>query len=187
VFEVFSKIYLHDLAQKFPMTRRMPLGLQKYTILKIFNKLNPDAEPDNLDWDNLDTVCCFSENYHNMANAHPDYVWFEETLEEIEQKIKDNEIQKLIDSGLDEETIDRIREEMEMQSLKGGWKKGWVAGRETFTKTVKIKSHLKGKYMRGIIRTTCEPEFIGLEAKVTFVKPEKPKEKPSDWELAEYE
>ena len=27
------------------MTRVMPLGLQKHTILKIFNKLNPDAEP----------------------------------------------------------------------------------------------------------------------------------------------
>ena len=167
--------------------RVMPLGLQKYTLLKIFKKLNPDAEPDNLNWDNTDHSGCFSENYHDMANAHPQYVWFEESIEEIEQKEKDIEIQNLIDNGVDEETIDRIRDESEMQTVKGGWKVGTIAGKLTYTKTVKIKSHLKGKYMRGRIQTTCDSEFIGLEAKITFVKPEEPNKESMEWELNEYE
>ena len=167
------------------MTRYMPLGFMIYNLKRVFNKLNPDQEVDNINFECLDYPCSFESAVHDMADQYPQYVWFEQTHFEIESRAKEVEIQNLIDSllekGYDEETIDRIVEEREMQTLKGGWKKGWVAGRETYTKTVKIKSHLKGKYMRGIIRTTCEPEFIGLEAKVTFVKPEKPKEKPPDW------
>jgi hypothetical protein len=162
--------------------RFMPLGLMKYTLKKVFNRLNPDEEVDNINFECLDYPCSFESAVHDMADQYPQYVWFEQTSFEIESRAKEVEIQNLIDSllekGYDEDTIDRIVEEREMQALKGGWKKGWVAGKETYTKTVKIKSHLKGKYMRGIIRTTCEPEFIGLNAKVTFVKHEKPKEKP---------
>jgi hypothetical protein len=171
--------------------RFMPLGLMKYTLKKVFNRLNPDEEVDNINFECLDYPCSFESAVHDMADQYPQYVWFEQTSFEIESRAKEVEIQNLINNllekGYDEETIDRIVEEREMQTLKGGWKKGWVAGRETYTKTVKIKSHLKGKYMRGIIRTCCDPEFIGLDAKITFVKPEKSKEKPSDWELAEYE
>ena len=165
----------------------LSLGLTKYNIKRIFIRLNPDAEPEYLDWDCLDYPCCFSEGYHDMANNHPQYVWFEESLEEIEQKEKDIKIQNLIDEGVDEEIIDRIRDEMEMQTLKGGWKRGWVVGEETYTKTVKIKPHLKGKPMRGRIQTTCDPEFIGLEAKVTFVKPKEPNKESMEWEPDEYE
>ena len=53
----------------------MPLGLQKYTITKIFNKLNPDEEPDDLDWDNLDKGATFHENLNNMKNGHPRFNW----------------------------------------------------------------------------------------------------------------
>ena len=173
------------------MTRFMPLGLMKHNLKKIFNKLNPDDEVDDLNFDCLDYPCYFSTAIHDMADQYPQYVWFEESLEEIEQKEKDIEIQNLKDSliasGVDEETIDRIVEEREMQTVKGGWKVGWVAGRETYTKTVKIKPHLKGKYMRGRIQTTCDPEFIGLEAKITFVKPEEPNKESMEWEPDEYE
>ena len=173
------------------MTRYMPLGFMIYNLKRVFNRLNPDEEVDNLNFECLDYPCSFESAVHDMADQYPQYVWFEETHFEIESRAKEVEIQNLINSllekGYDEDTIDRIVEEREMQTLKGGWKKGWVAGKETYTKTVKIKSHLKDRYMRGIIRTTCEPEFIGLEAKVTFVKPEKPKKNLPDWELAEYE
>ena len=156
----------------------MPLGLKKHTILKKLKKLNPDADFEDLDWDGMDDDQPFQGSYHDMADQYPQYVWFEQTLFEIEDREKKVEIQNLIDSliekGYDEETIDRIVEEREMKTIKGGWKVGWVAGRETYTKTVKIKSHLKGKYKRGRIQTTCDSEFIGLEAKIIFVKPEEP-------------
>jgi hypothetical protein len=191
VFKDFSKNLLHDSAHKCPMKRVMPLGLMKYTLKKVFNRLNPGEEVDNINFECLDYPCSFSTAIHDMADQYPQYVWFEQTPFEIENRAKEVEIQNLIDSlieeGYDEETIDRIVEEREMETVKGGWKVGWVAGRETYTKTVEIKPHLKGKHKRGRIQTTCPPEFIGLDAKVTFVKPEKPKEKPSDWELAEYE
>lgn len=161
---------MHNSTHMCPMTRVMPLGLVKHTILKRFNKWNPDVDPEYLDWDNLDYTCNFGENYDNMANAHPQYVWDEEdTLDIIEQKEKEIEIQKLIDKGVDEATIDRIRDEMEMQNLKGGWKKGWVAGKETYIKTVEIKLHCN----RGRVQALCDPELIGLEAKITIVKPDK--------------
>jgi len=184
---------MHNSTHKCSMRRNrvMPLGLQKYTLLKKFNKLNPDADPEYLDWDCMDYDQTFNENYRDMANGNPEYVWFEQTLFEIEDRAKEVEIQNLINSliekGYDEETIDRIVEEKEMETVKGGWKVGWVAGEETYTKTVKIKPHLKGKYKRGRIQTTCDPDFIGLEAKITFVKPDKSKKEPTEWELAEYE
>ena len=41
--------------------------------------------------------------------------------------------------------------------------------------------------MRGRIQATCDPEFIGLEAKVTFVKPKEPNKESMEWEPDEYE
>ncbi len=174
------------------MTRIMPLGLMIHTLKKVFNRLNPDGDEDEIDWNKtIDYPISFTSALHDMATEYPQYVWFEESLEEIEQKEKDIEIQNLIDSllakGLDEETIDRIVEEREMKTIKGGWKVGWVAGEKTYSKTVKIKPHLKGKHMRGRIQATCDPEFIGLEAKITFVKPEEPNKESMDWEPNEYD
>jgi len=87
---------------------------------------------------------------------------------------------------VDEATIDRIRDEMDMQSLKGGWKRGWIAGKETYIKTVPIKPHTKDK-AQGRIQTTCNREFIGLEAKITIVKPKEPNKESTELELDEYE
>jgi hypothetical protein len=172
--------------------RVMPLGLMIHTLKKVFNRLNPDGDEDEIDWEKtIDYPISFTSALHDMANEYPHYVWFEQNRFEVEDRAKEIETQNFIDclieKGYDEETIDRIVEEREMETVKGGWKRGRVAGRETYTKTVKIKPHLKGKHMRGRIQTTCDPEFIGLEAKVTFVKPEKSKKEPTEGELAEYE
>ena len=182
---------MHNSTHMCHMTPIISLGLMKHNLKKIFDKLNPDDEVDNLNFDCLDYPCTFNTAIHDMADQYPQYVWFEQTLFEIEDRAKKVEIQNLIDSllakGLDEETIDRIVEEREMQTVKGGWKVGMIAGKLTYTKTVKIKPHLKGKYKRGRIQTTCDPEFIGLEAKVTFVKPEEPNKESMEWEPDEYE
>ena len=171
--------------------RILSLGLMKYNLTRIFIRLNPNEDVDNINFDPLDYPCGFQTALHDMADQYPQYVWFEESLEEIEAKEKEIEIQNLIDSliakGVDEETIDRIVEEKEMETVKGGWNVGWVAGKETYTKTVKIKSHLKGEHMRGRIQATCDPEFIGLEAKIIFVKPEEPNKDSTELELDEYE
>lgn len=150
----------------------MPLGLKKYTILKKLRKLNPDADFEALDWDCMDSDQHFISSYYDLAEGNPQYVWFEESLEEIEAKENEIKIQNLIDEGVDEETIDRIRDEMDMQTLKGGWKKGWIEGKETYIKTVPIKPQTEEK-AQGRIQTTCKPEFIGLEAKIVIVKPDK--------------
>lgn len=159
------------------MPRKMNLGFMIYNLKRRFNKLNPDGDEDEIDWENtIDYPISFESALHDMETEYPQYVWFEESLEEIEQKEKDIEIQNLIESlkekGYAEETIDRIVEEREMETVKGGWKVGRIGGKLTYTKTEKIKPHLKGKHMRGRIQTTCDPEFIGLEAKITFVKPD---------------
>ena len=73
-----------------------------------------------------------------------------------------------------------------MQTVNGRWKVGWVAGKLTYTKTIKIKPHTKDK-AQGRIQTTCNREFIGLEAKITIVKPEEPNKESTEWELDEYE
>ena len=145
--------------------------------------MNPDEEVDNINFDPLDYHCGFQTALHDMADQYPQYVWFEESLEEIEQKENEIKIQNLIDEGVDEETIDRIRDEMDMQTLKGGWKRGWIAGKETYIKTVEIKPHCN----RGRVQATCDPELIGLEAKITIVKPEKLNKESMEWEPDEYE
>ena len=66
----------------------MPLGLQKYTLKKMFKKLNPNADPEFLDWDCMSYDQNFNENYRDMANGNPEYVWFEQTLFEIEDREK---------------------------------------------------------------------------------------------------
>jgi len=167
--------------------RVMHLGLVKYIILKKFKKLNPDVDPEYLDWDNLDSSCCFGENYHDMANAHPEYVWFEESLEEIEAMENEQKIRELIANGLSKEEINKIREEMDMQTIKSGWKRGWIAGKETYIKTVPIKPHTKEKDSVGRIQTTCIRELVGLEAKITIVKPKEPYKESTELELNEYE
>ena len=146
--------------------------------------MNPDAEPDNLDWDSLDPTCNFNENLENMSVGNPDYVWEEETLEMIEGKILDHEIEEMMGRGASEEEIDRFVEQSTRKKVKG-WTVEKTSEGLAYSSLVKIKAHMKGKY--GRIQISCPPEFIGLNAKVTFVKHEKPKEKPSDWELAEYE
>jgi len=158
------------------MPRKMNLGFMKHNIKKVFKSLNPNEEVDDLNFECLDYPCPFETALHDMADQYPQYVWFEPNLFEIEDREKKEKIKNLIDSllekGYDEETIDRIVEEREMETVKGGWKVGWIAGNLTYTKTVKINPHLKGKHMRGRIQATCDPEFIGLEAKITFVKPD---------------
>lgn len=149
--------------------RVMPLGLMIYTLKKVFNRLNPNDEVDNIVFDCIDYPCSFESALHDMEYQYPQYVWFETTLFEIEEREKEAKIQHMNDSGVDKETIDRIRDEMHMQTLKGGWKKGYIAGKETYIKTVEIKLHCN----RGRVQALCDPELIGLEAKITIVKPDK--------------
>ena len=77
---------MHNSTDKWSMKKErvMPLGLQKYTLKKMFKKLNPDADPEFLDWDCMSYDQNFNENYRDMENGNPEYVWFEQTLFEIE-------------------------------------------------------------------------------------------------------
>ena len=136
-----------------PMTDRvMPLGLQKHTILKVFNRLNPDAEPDDLDWDHLDGKCSFAENLWNMKQGHPRYVW-DEPLDEYDidrmemgrvLQEKYDQIGILLAKGLDEDAakvskeMDEIEERFN-KKFDTGWHMEKIEGGEMHTIEVEIK------------------------------------------------
>jgi len=170
----------------------MPLQLQKITITRIFNKFNPDVEPDNLDWDNLDDKSCFSENYDNMANAHLDYVWEDPqiTLERMEEEQKNwqieqmqNEAERLRSAGLVSEAeaiekeIDKIMSEEKFTKIFKH--KSQIVKTENGTEysiIVEIKPHNpKSKkgivYKYGRIQILLPRDLVGLEAKIIILKP----------------
>jgi hypothetical protein len=167
--------------------RFMPLRLQKYTILKIFNRLNPDAEPDNLDWDWLDDESLLDENLLNMKQGNPDYVWNDpldeqdiermETDRLIQEKLE--KLETLQNAGLDEEAK-KVSKEIDeiLESFSKKFDTGWHAKRtengEMHTIEVEIKPHktsAKGKkYSYGRIQLTVDPAWIGLKAKISVFK-----------------
>lgn len=62
--------------------RILPLTLQVDHLTKLFSKLNPDIDPQEIDWDitgkgPLDPTATYRENHQNMENAYPQYKWFE--------------------------------------------------------------------------------------------------------------
>jgi hypothetical protein len=165
--------------------RRMPLGLQKYTILKIFKKLNPNAEPDNLDWDNLDNLCNFRENYDNMAKTHPDFEWedtavaigrMEDEIRNRQIEEKEEERESLLASGRVEEAAAVKREIEALERAPDFIKKGWSVDNtedgQYYTTVVKIKSRSQGKkYNYGRIQISTPQSLIGLDARITVFKP----------------
>jgi len=174
--------------RKEPMKDRfMPLGLQKYTILKIFNRLNPDAEADNLDWDWLDDKSLLVENLLNMKQGNPDYVWNDPLDEEdIEQMETDRLIEEKLEiletlhsAGLDEEA-EKVSKEIDeivarfSKKFDTGWHVEQTENGEMHTIDVEIKPHktsAKGKkYSYGRIQLTVDPALVGLKAKISVFK-----------------
>jgi hypothetical protein len=165
----------------------MPLGLQKYTLLKRFNKLNPDAEAEYLDWDWLDDKCCYDENLLNMKQGNPAYVWYKPLDEQdIERMETDRLIQEKLDTlrilqnaGLDEEAqkVSKEIDEIEASFSKKfdtGWHVEQTEEGEMHTIEVEIKPHKTGakgkKYSYGRIQLTVDPALVGLKAKISVFK-----------------
>ena len=74
-----------------PSPRILPLTLQVDHLQRIFSKLNPDIDPQRIDWDitgkgPLDPTAPYAENYQNMENAYPQYTWFETDKDRAETK-----------------------------------------------------------------------------------------------------
>lgn len=98
--------------------RILPPVLQVKHLKRIFSKLNPDIDPQEVDWDitgrgPLDPTAPLAENRQNMENAYPQYTWFETPIEreEIkEQAIK--EYEDFLDYLLGLAVIPEAREEM---------------------------------------------------------------------------
>ena len=175
-----------------PERRYLPFKLMVRNLIRRFNRLNPNEEVDNLVFDCIDYPCSFESALHDMKYQYPQFVWFDEpNLFEIEGRIKEHEreelAKKLFAEGYDEKTVDRMLEEREPKILKRGWKEEWFDGQRIYTKTVPIKRHPQGKYLRGRIQVLCDPELIVLEAKITIVKPEKLNKESMEWEPDEYE
>ena len=157
------------------MTRMMNLGLQKHTILKIFNRFNPEVEPDNLDWDNLDDTCKLSENLDNMKNAHPQYVW-EDELPKWEHAEHNGQLERLHEAGVeDAEVMERILSIYNIDDFSNNLlsklaKQEQRQVGEIFYKVVKIKpTTRKGKgktYSYGCIQNLFDSKYVGLKAKI---------------------
>jgi len=166
----------------------MNLGLQKHTIRKIFNRLNPKAEPDNLNWDCLDNKCCLAENLLNMEETNSEYKWVDDDVllrkyEELEHgrilQEKRETLETLQNAGLDEEAkkVSKEIDEIEARFSKKfdtGWHMEQTENGEMHTIEVEIKPHktsVKGKkYSYGRIQLTVDPAWIGLKAKISVFK-----------------
>lgn len=53
----------------------MPIGLQKYNLKRIFEKLNPWATFEDISLDFLDPKSNYNENLENAQDVEPDYRW----------------------------------------------------------------------------------------------------------------
>jgi len=154
----------------------MPLGLQKYTIKKVFLKWNPDGEPDNLDWDALEKGATFGENLENMKSMHPEYIWddllwrkwkYEEQAREEQAK---HDLEKVLsDAGVSEDSVESFSKNADT-----GWQVERTELGETYSTVVEIKRHTavaKGKkYAYGRIQITVDPEWVGLKATISVSK-----------------
>jgi len=98
--------------------RVLPLVLQVEHLRRIFSKLNPDLDPQRIDWDitgkgPLDPTAPYSENHQNMENAYPQYKWFETSKDRAETKEQAiEEYADFLDYLLGLAVIPEAREEM---------------------------------------------------------------------------
>lgn len=151
----------------------MPLGLQKYNIKRIFNRLNPNEEPDNLDWDVLDSECCFSENRDNMKRGNPQYKWdpLEHIIRKAEAQEKAYNERLRMDAGLDPEYSEENSEEsFSKKNPDTNWQVEQTDLGETHSTIVEIKPHTAGKgkkYHYGRIQLIVDPSWVGFKAKIT--------------------
>jgi len=53
----------------------MPYGLQVWSLKRLFNKLNPKGDFDDIDLDYIDPTAQFFENVKVIKEAHPRYRW----------------------------------------------------------------------------------------------------------------
>lgn len=57
----------------------MPRALQLTSLKRIFRSLNPDADPEEIKWDELfDDILTFPENRLVFSETYPGYIWFRE-------------------------------------------------------------------------------------------------------------
>jgi hypothetical protein len=188
VSEVLVKLISH-FNPKEPMTNRvMPLGLQKYTITRIFKRLNPKNDPEDLDWDGLDDKCCLGGNLENMQELNPQYIWVDEDIiirkyEDLEHRRlvqeKLGEYQSLLTAGLDEEAekVSKEIDEIEARFNKKydtGWHVEQTEDDEMHTIEIEIKPRpvfRNGKkYPYGRIQLNVDPAWVGLKAKISVFR-----------------
>ncbi len=65
--------------------------LQLSNLLALFSRLNPDIDPQRIDWDitgkgPFDPLATYHENVYNMERAFPAYTWFETDQDRAETK-----------------------------------------------------------------------------------------------------
>ena len=163
--------------------RVMPYKLQIITMTKVFNKLNPDAEPDEIDWDSLQPDTPFEDNRYNMKVGNPQFKWTlleDDSTGQYYEKCKyddeQNEHTRLQNLGYsDDEIEEHLREymrerwsESESFTKKFGtvWQKEETEDGTTHSATIEIKPHTtntKGKrYTYGRIQLTVDLSLIHI-------------------------
>ena len=167
--------------------RKMPLGLQKYTIKKIFRKWNPSAEPNDLNWEYIQGWSDFEMNFEIMRGTNTQYVWqdpeHKRLIKERNRQIQEkrDELKLLYAIGSDDGAY-RLEREIKaleripiQQPRRVNWKVENRIREEVYSTTVEIKPHKvmrNGKsYSFGRIQVLCDASLKGLKAEVTVIKP----------------
>lgn len=169
----------------------MPLKLQKITMLKVFNKLNPHADSYEIDWDCLDPTLTFSENREIMSNNYPQYKWTlleDESTDQFYEKCKmddeESEHNRLMSFGYrNDEIEERLKKYMKerypesesfTKKFDTVWQKKETDEGTIHSTTIEIKPHTissKGKkYTYGRIQLTVDPSWVGLKAKIEILE-----------------
>ncbi len=167
------------------MSKILPLPLQKRIILSQFKNFNPDAEPDNLDWDCMDSTCRWSENFDNMAKGNPQFAWKDE-LAELEAEEHERQMNILHEAGIeDTDVMEKVLEiygdirDFTAQTLDQIAKQQERGVGEVFSKVVEVtpttRKKKEGNYDYSKIQFVIKHrKFLGFKAKITVYQTDNP-------------
>ena len=101
--------------------RSLPKKLQIELLRKIFTKLNPDVNPDVIDWEaEVDETLTFAENRNNLSQHYPTFKWYEVEKEEKDEIEEANEAFSYLEYVIDEVPDEKLKTEADktLQELK---------------------------------------------------------------------
>ena len=163
-----------------PVKDWMPPKAQKNQLHDRFIKLNPEIDPQVIDFESHITDQSYNENLMDLANAYPQYTWFEDETDvnKVREEAKED-LQGYIDymvGSVPEEMQEDLRELLEERLGK------WMAGTRRLVTANKVKKELRKEILSLNTQIDMYKEKLGRALK------EAPKPKGTrviQWDLKE--